>query len=213
MNATATRVPAAPRRLDAARRDLVESYLPLAEATAIKLSRRWSAAREDFVSAAYLGLVKAARTFDTSRGVDFSTYARKQIRGAIAEAARELFYGGWRGPREQGPRFQPFRPTDPTRGVVFGAGAGADDPPGVLMELAEEFRSRLAKLPAREAAVFRLLYCEGRTQESVARLMRCSKASMSRLVRRLLESLGGPRLVRQMAEPLTARILAPAEAA
>ena len=43
---------------------------------------------DDLYSAGTLGLVTAARDFDTSRGVEFSTYAYRRVRGSILDDLR-----------------------------------------------------------------------------------------------------------------------------
>ncbi len=43
---------------------------------------------DDLISAGTLGLVKAARSFDLSRGVEFKTYAYIRIRGAVIDELR-----------------------------------------------------------------------------------------------------------------------------
>jgi RNA polymerase sigma factor for flagellar operon FliA len=55
-----------------------------------QLARRLSTAAdlEEMVSAGMVGLIQAADTFDTSRGLSFSTFAVPRIRGAILDELR-----------------------------------------------------------------------------------------------------------------------------
>jgi RNA polymerase sigma factor for flagellar operon FliA len=45
--------------------------------------------RDDLISAGTIGLVKAARDFDTSKDVEFKTYAYIRVRGAVIDELRE----------------------------------------------------------------------------------------------------------------------------
>jgi len=48
---------------------------------------------EDLVSAGVIGLLEAARSFDCSRNIQFKTFARFRIRGAILDSLRETDWG------------------------------------------------------------------------------------------------------------------------
>jgi RNA polymerase sigma-B factor len=70
------------------RERLVERFLPLAR----KLARRYQYGREpleDLVQVASVGLVKAARRYDESRGVSFGTYAAYSINGELMRHFRD----------------------------------------------------------------------------------------------------------------------------
>jgi RNA polymerase sigma-B factor len=70
------------------RERLVERFLPLAR----KLARRYQYGREpleDLVQVASLGLVKAARRYDETRGVSFGTYAAYSINGELMRHFRD----------------------------------------------------------------------------------------------------------------------------
>lgn len=72
-----------------ARDQLIVDNLPL---VGYLVSEIWSRAthlsRDDLASAASLGLVMAADSFDPDRGVPFGAYARRRITGAIADEMR-----------------------------------------------------------------------------------------------------------------------------
>jgi len=53
-------------------------------------------AYEDLYSAGALGLVDAARRFDTSRGIQFSTYATRRIRGSMLDDLRARAFASLR---------------------------------------------------------------------------------------------------------------------
>jgi RNA polymerase sigma factor for flagellar operon FliA len=63
--------------------ELIESHLGYAHAIAADLAGRYPPNIADLESAAELGLVQAARSYDPSRAVSFATFAYYRIRGAI----------------------------------------------------------------------------------------------------------------------------------
>jgi RNA polymerase sigma factor FliA len=72
-----------------ARRQLLELYIGLVHHVAREMRRRTSAVElDDLVSAGTFGLVRALDSFDISRGLAFSTYAVRRIRGAILDDLR-----------------------------------------------------------------------------------------------------------------------------
>ncbi len=72
-----------------ARRRLLELYMGLVHHVAREMSRRTNAVElDDLVSAGTFGLIRALDSFDLSRGLAFSTYAVRRIRGAILDDLR-----------------------------------------------------------------------------------------------------------------------------
>jgi RNA polymerase sigma factor for flagellar operon FliA len=72
-----------------ARRELLELYIGLVHHVAREMSRRTRAVElDDLVSAGTFGLIRALDSFDLSRGLAFSTYAVRRIRGAILDDLR-----------------------------------------------------------------------------------------------------------------------------
>jgi RNA polymerase sigma factor FliA len=72
-----------------ARRRLLELYIGLVHHVAREMSRRTTAVElDDLVSAGTFGLIRALDSFDLSRGLAFSTYAVRRIRGAILDDLR-----------------------------------------------------------------------------------------------------------------------------
>ncbi len=80
---------AAPHRA-AARRELMERFLPLVETVAAKLTRRLPKCVEmqDLVSAGVFGLAAAIDAFDPERGNWFGSYAQGRIWGAMMDWIR-----------------------------------------------------------------------------------------------------------------------------
>jgi RNA polymerase sigma factor for flagellar operon FliA len=74
------------------REALLTSHVGLVHHVARQLARRLSTEAEldELVSAGSLGLIQAVDSFDTKRGLAFSTYAVPRIRGAILDELRRL---------------------------------------------------------------------------------------------------------------------------
>src|SRR5215467_10542145 len=73
------------------RNSLVEAYRSYARAIAAEAARKFNAwnDRPELDSAADLGLVEAATAFDSSRGVQFTTFSYYRIRGAVYDYLRK----------------------------------------------------------------------------------------------------------------------------
>jgi RNA polymerase sigma factor for flagellar operon FliA len=88
-----TRTPRRPvRSLSSATRDaILAEHLGLVHHVARQLAKHLSTAAEldELVSAGTLGLIQAVDSFDSSRGLSFSTYAVPRIRGAILDELRK----------------------------------------------------------------------------------------------------------------------------
>jgi RNA polymerase sigma factor FliA len=73
----------------AARAQLLDRYLGLVHHVAREIGARTPAVElDELVSAGTLGLVRALDSFDLSRGLAFSTYAVRRIRGSILDELR-----------------------------------------------------------------------------------------------------------------------------
>ncbi|WP_165244935.1 sigma-70 family RNA polymerase sigma factor [Paludisphaera soli] len=170
--------------LNDVQRELAMRYLPLARALAQGFAKSWPAGRDDFQASACLALVEAAQGFDESKGVDFATFARLRIRGALIDAQRGFFSDGWRGAVEFKPKFQPLGPDAEGRGTLIGA--SGEEPVGTSLERQDDVEYWLRRLPSRHSSAFRLIYLEGKTQEQAAEILGVSKASMCRMHRETL---------------------------
>ena len=71
---------------------LIENHRGYARALAAEILKKLPphAERDELESAADLGLVEAANAFDSSRGVQFRTFAYYRIRGAVYDCIRKL---------------------------------------------------------------------------------------------------------------------------
>ena len=72
--------------------DQITEYLPMVNSIARKVANylRPPLSFEDLVSAGTIGLLKAARDFDTRHGAAFKTYAYIRIKGAILDEMRSV---------------------------------------------------------------------------------------------------------------------------
>lgn len=149
--------------LDAARRELAVSALPLAYQLAGRLAARTSLPRERAVDAAIDGLLLAALRYDEARGANFCTFAHLSIRHRLTNALQAHLR------RNRIARTRPFsqldrdgdNPLDP-----------ADDAPPVWGEVeAADRRATLARveglLPPRLWLALHLYFGEGLTLEQV----------------------------------------------
>jgi RNA polymerase sigma factor (sigma-70 family) len=162
-------------------RDLAVRHLPLARALAWRAVRLGTNEREELESAAYMALVEAALTFDPSRKVNFATYARYRIRGAIRDYRRLVLSEGWRGDPAHRPVFETLRGNSEELGRVLGS--EPDRPVGAEIESIEAVERWLRRLPRAQAAACRLIYLQGMSQDEAAAFLGCSKSYMSRLHR------------------------------
>ncbi len=74
------------------RNRMVEKYLPLVRAIASDVSASTSSNvdYDDLVSAGVFGLMDSVRSFDRSRGIRFSSYCKRRIRGSMLDELRHL---------------------------------------------------------------------------------------------------------------------------
>src|SRR5215469_7573220 len=84
--------PTAPPSAEVTR--LIEANVPYAHALAAEVVRKLppDLERKDIQGWAELGLVEAANAFDSTRGVQFKTFAYYRIKGAIYDGLRKM---GW----------------------------------------------------------------------------------------------------------------------
>ena len=61
-----------------------------------RMGKRLPGASDELQSVAYLALVEAAQSFDPSRNVNFATFARLRIQGALLDLRREIVERGAR---------------------------------------------------------------------------------------------------------------------
>lgn len=132
---------------------------------------------------AYLGLVQAAKDFQPEQGVQFFTYARHRIRGAIwdgyrTRTGRRRFDGSFI-PDPVGPYPERFDPPS------------TDRPYGYLedAELRRALVAAIGKLDDRERLVVTLHYFEGVPFRQIGELFGVTESRVSQLDRQATERL------------------------
>jgi RNA polymerase sigma factor (sigma-70 family) len=162
-------------------RSLATTFLPLAQTLARHYRFLGQNECEELESAAYMALVEAAQTFDPARKVNFATYARHRIRGALRDYHNHLKSANWRGDKAERPVFKSLKKESEQRGQVLGK--EPDLPVGAMLESIDAVEQWLSRLPLIHALACRYLYVNGKTQEEAAALLGCSKSFVSRLHR------------------------------
>ena len=176
--------------LDAAQRDLAARFLPLARALAKPLKELFVHWKDEFESAACLALVEAARSFDPSRNIQFATFARFRIRGALVDVGRVMGVSGWEDEPEDAPGVVSITPYSEEHGQVLIA--TKPPPVGTECEDVDAVEHLLKKLPKKHAQVCRMQYLYGKTQSEIASMLGCSQAEVTRLHMKALEFLSEP---------------------
>ena len=143
---------------------------------------------DDAISAGSLGLVKAANTFDESRGFKFATYASRCINNEILMFLRKE--NPWREftlpmiwVNEEGNDFEFTE--------VCANFAHYDDDP---LEREAEFmdlRNAVSKLNERERLIIQMRFYENKTQSETAKVVGVEQSYISRLERLILKKLKG----------------------
>jgi len=167
-------------------RGLATRYLPMARALAKRYQLNWGE-HEDFKSTAYLALVEAAQTFDPARNVNFATFARHRIRGALRDYQRLLVSESWRGDPAERPAFTSLGKDTEHKGRVIGV--EPDRPIGNEIESTDAVEEWLHRLPQAHAVACRHIYIGGKSQDEAAALVGCSKSYLSRLHREAISWL------------------------
>jgi RNA polymerase sigma factor (sigma-70 family) len=131
------------------RQDLADEHWPYARSLAKPFKARLPRLRDEFDSAAALGLVEAALAFEPGRGAKFSTYARPRVVGRLRDAWRSHAGQPTPLPLEVEPAYHEPSPLD----------------------LADALDHRLRPLPPRNRTVCRLIYRDGLTQVECGRVL------------------------------------------
>lgn len=146
---------------------------------------------DDVKQAAYMGLIKATRSFDPDRGASFKTFARYRIVGAIADDLR-LSDWGTRGARRDGmvthhSFFSEVRPN-----AVFDNDREWYDVEDLAINVSEdvmvdldnkaEVAAHLRGLSSRDRAIMVMYYMRSMTMLEIGREVGLSEARVSQLI-------------------------------
>ncbi len=181
-NPNRTRAP-----LDEEQQGLATRYLPLAHSLARRMKDSFPHAADEFQSAAFLALVEAAQSFDSSRGVGFASFARHRIWGALCDLRAEII-------RRYKPRGSDSELIVMQLEMGFESGIRVigiepDEPVGSELEALETLQSWIGQLPRLQAQAFRHIYLDGKTQKEAAALVGCSHSNLNRMHSAGLRSL------------------------
>lgn len=207
-----------PSRKSWARDEAIKSCLPLVKSLAARLRVRYGLYTpfEDLFAAGVVGLVEAAERFDPDRGVAFTTFAYRRIRGAILDSQRAEGVGGadtWAAEIEfsdlvkKSPANTNALPNpDPgtrraswavaSKGVVQLASiedsdgsARAPDEAVDRRRQSDRLREALVALPSSERRVLELYYFEGESFSGIGARLGICKPWAFRLRTRALQRL------------------------
>jgi RNA polymerase sigma factor (sigma-70 family) len=173
--------------LDEDQQGLATRYLPLARSLASRMEYSFPAAGDELQSVAFLALVEAAQTFDRSRCVNFATFARHRIWGALCDCRREIITKARPIGGDCGQVVMRLAEEFQTGGRLFGI--QPNHPVGADLESLETFENWIGQLPRLQARAFRHIYLDGKTQKETAALVGCSKWKLSRMHGEALNSL------------------------
>ncbi len=164
--------------------ELVESNIGLVKYIA-RLFLNTGYEYEELVQEGMVGLVKAAKTFDESRGFLFSTYAGKCIQKEIlAYLKRE----------KKHKRTVSFNQKIPVWGDICGEIRleqllGADQKEYEEVWKRDLLERCVASLDEKEKEILRLYYGEGMKQSDIAERFQLSQPQICRLIRKSLEKM------------------------
>lgn len=179
------------RKLSPERHQLVESYLGYAKNLARSYCRAQPSHSEEFLSAAYLGLVRAARDYDPLRKTTFATFARVYVTGELNNAWRKLIPSGYRHatPEERAtaPSSEPLSVHSEREGrVLFGSPEPA---PSTRIEEREAFETWLRHVNRTQARILRGLFLDAKSFAEIAEELNLTIRSVSTIKQAALSIL------------------------
>jgi RNA polymerase sigma-B factor len=172
-----------------ARDELVERFLPLAYALALRYRRPYESL-DDLVQVASLGLIKAIDRFDPGRRIAFSTFAVPTV---LAEIRRHFRDRAWAVQVQElaldaQPAGGSYRALSfDARGMASALGVEEDG-----FERAEDratLQALMDLLPPREREILRLRFEEDMTQAEIGAVIGVSQMQVSRIIHSTLERL------------------------
>jgi RNA polymerase sigma factor (sigma-70 family) len=166
------------------------TYRPMVASIVRRLLRRMPsrcdpcASADDLFSDGMIGVLKAARRFDASRGVQFQTFAHRAVCGAITDYLRSITHERVRYGK-RGPHVPPMLSLDCPRVALSGASIAqiaVDGRPGPqrTAEARDTLDRSLRGLGRRERLVV-LLDADGFTGKEIAQQIGCSESLICKL--------------------------------
>lgn len=142
---------------------------------------------EDLAGIARIGMIKAIKSFDPSKGVKFSTYATRCMTNEILMYFRKEKKHKSNISIEQ-PLYYDGEGNEMKLEVLVDSG---DDILGEIVEREEIIRLRQAveQLSGRDRVIIEEKYFKGKTQKQVSELLGLSQSHISRIEKKLLKKL------------------------
>jgi RNA polymerase sigma factor for flagellar operon FliA len=144
-----------------------------------------SVSEEELFSAGMVGLLKASRSYDASRGAEFKTYAYHRIRGAMLDELRSLDYlprSMREKAREQGttPPAVVGLPTDEDGSDSLEVHSQAE---GAIEneELGEALQVAILSLPEKMRVVMHMYYNEGQRMREIGEILHLTESRVSQI--------------------------------
>ncbi len=193
--------------------ELVRGHLWLVRAIAKKVLGTLPRHLElnDLIEDGALGLIAAARRYNSGLGIPFPLYAKHRIHGAIVDGLRRMDHLS-RDSRSEAKRFEreqdsvsvdwrTFTATHDACGnrIAFAGGASAGTPepvagvewrPDIMAgheELSATLRSAMSTLPARYGEIVALYHWRGLTMREIGRSYGINESRVSQIHKRALE--------------------------
>lgn len=190
--------------LDESKRELAARYMPLALSIARKFSYGWNWLQDELESAALVALVEAARNFDESRNVKFSTFLRKRVTGALKDARQRMCQNFekvdylrmgedgndcW-GTTKSVSNLSPDELSDLEDKYADIVGSGEFGP---LWEVREFLEDRFRRLPPRNRDLMQAIYIDHRSMDEIADGCGCTRSRLVVVHRESIDMLLGKR--------------------
>ena len=144
---------------------------------------------EDLAGIARIGMIKAIKSFDPSKGVKFSTYASRCMTNEILMYFRKEKKHKSNISIEQ-PLSYDGEGNEMKLGDLVDSG---DDILGEIVEREEIIRLRQAveQLSGRDRVIIEEMYFKGKTQKQVSELLGLSQSHISRIGKKIIEKIKG----------------------
>ncbi len=139
---------------------------------------------DELFSAGMMGLLKACRSYDSSRGAEFKTYAYHRIRGAVLDELRRMDFlpRSQREKARQDGRIPPSVVAIPTDEDGQESLEARDGEPALdIADLQDCLDRLILQLPAKMAEVMVLYYREGMRMREIGVRMNLTESRVSQI--------------------------------
>lgn len=166
-----------------AQQALAIKYLPMARGLARPFKDQFPDVWDEFESAACIALVEAARVFEPSREVKFTTFARQRIWGNLRDVRRQRILRS---------KVECVVADGATSILSLITEVPGEGPPiGAELEASEAIEAWLRKLPRQHADICRMIYLDDMTRAEIAEVVGFSASRITYIHLEALAMLGG----------------------